>query len=56
MGGKGNKTIALNKILDFDAYSNGVDIQKDTGKSPFLQFTKNTDVFSVILAKLLSEK
>jgi hypothetical protein len=56
MGGKGNKTITINKILDFNVYTNGIEIQKDSGKSPFLSFSKNTDMFAVILAKLLIEK
>ena len=56
MGAKGNKTITINKILDFNVYSNGIEIQKDSGKSPFFSFTYNTDVFATILAKLLMEK
>ncbi len=31
MGSKGNKIIALNNILDVEPYTNGVDIQKETG-------------------------
>jgi hypothetical protein len=53
MGSKGNKTIALKKILDFNVFSNGIDIQKDTGKSPFFEFSDNTDIFGVILEKLI---
>jgi len=56
MGSKGNKTVTINKILDFNVYSNGIEIQKDSGKSPFLEFNKDTDVFAVILGKLLLEK
>lgn len=56
MGSRGNKTISINKILDFNVYTNGIDIQKDTGKSPFFEFDTDTDVFAVILAKLLMEK
>jgi hypothetical protein len=55
MGGKGNKTIALNKILDIKPYTNGVDIQKETGKSPFLEFDDNVDLFSMILVRLMNE-
>lgn len=53
MGEKGNKTIPINKILDFKPYSNGVDIQKDSGKSPFLRFTNDTNLFSMILNRLM---
>lgn len=52
MGAKGNKTIPISKILDFKPYKNGVDIQKDSGKSPFLEFGNNIDIFSMILARL----
>jgi hypothetical protein len=55
MGQKGNKTIGLNKILDFTVFSNGIDIQKDAGKNPFLQFDKNTDIFSMILGRAIRE-
>lgn len=55
MGAKGNKRIRLNKILDFTAYQNGVDIQKETGKSPFIAFEENTDIFSIILGRAISE-
>ncbi|WP_430936814.1 hypothetical protein [Saccharicrinis sp. 156] len=56
MGGKGNKTIRLNKILDLTPYKNGVDIQKETGKSPFLEFSHNVDIFSMILVRLMDEQ
>ncbi len=55
MGGKGNKTIVLNKILDIKPFSNGVDIQKESGKSPFLEFNDNVDLFSMILVRLMNE-
>lgn len=55
MGLRGNKTIQINKILDFKPYTNGVDIQKETGKSPFMEFTLNVDIFSMLLARLMSE-
>ena len=56
MGEKGNKTIRINTILDITPYSNGVDIQKDAGKSPFLDFKDNIDVFSMILVRLMAEQ
>ena len=55
MGRNGNKTIQLNKILDFKPYKNGIDIQKETGKSPFLEFNHNVDIFSMILVRLMDE-
>ncbi len=56
MGERGNKNIRLNRILTFNPYSNGVDIQKSSGKSPFLEFSHNVDIFSMILARLLFEE
>ena len=55
MGATGNKTIRLNRILDITLYENGVEIQKETGKSPFLEFSENPDIFSMILVRLLNE-
>ena len=54
-GSKGNKTIRLDKILDAEPYSNGIHIQKDSGKSPFLEFSNNLDIFSMILVRLIDE-
>ena len=55
MGQRGNKTIPLNKILDFKPYSDGVDIQKDSGKSPFLKFSDDTELFAMILHSLMNQ-
>jgi len=55
MGDRSNKTIRLNRILDIVAYSNGVDIQKDSGRSPFLHFYDNVDVFSMILIRAMRD-
>jgi hypothetical protein len=54
MGQKGNKTITISKILDFKPFKNGVDIQKESGKSPFLEFDSNVDLFSMILSRLMT--
>lgn len=55
MGGRGNKTIRLDKILDITPYKNGVDIQKDSGKSPFLEFSQDVDIFSMVLVRLMND-
>jgi len=55
MGASGNKTIRLTKILDFTAYQNGIEIQKDTGKSPFLEFSDGADLFAMILGRAISD-
>lgn len=56
MGTKGNKIIAINKILDIEPFRNGIDIQKESGKSPFLEFSNNVDIFSMILIRLMNEQ
>lgn len=56
MGAKGNKTIRINKVLDLNPYKNGIEIQKETGKSPFLEFNKNVDLFSMMLLRLMEEQ
>ncbi len=56
MGSRGNKTIRMSSLLDFKPFKNGVDLQKDTGKSPFLEFNWNVDIFSMILARLMNEQ
>ena len=55
MGALGNKAIRLPRILDYEVYSNGVSIQKDAGKSPFLQFEENPEHFGVLLGRMLAE-
>lgn len=55
MGQRRNKTIRLNRILDFTIFSNGVDIQKDAGASPFIQFSDNNDLFAMLLGRALQD-
>lgn len=52
MGSKGNKTIPHKKILDFNIYSDGINLQKDSGKSPFLRFY-SADIFGIMLGRLM---
>ena len=52
-GQRKNKTIRLSKIIDFTPYVNGVQIEKDAGKSPFLAFERDVDLFSVILGRAI---
>lgn len=50
-----NASIKLDKILDITPYSDGVGIQKDSGKSPILGFTYNIDIFCAMLARAISD-
>jgi len=54
-GNKKNSNIRLEKIVNITPFSNGVEIDKDTGKSPSLEI-KNVDVFCMILERLLRER
>ncbi len=53
-GNHKSSIINLNKILSFIPYSDGVEISKETGRSPLLQFTENNELFVVILSRLLN--
>jgi len=54
-GTRKNTTIQLTKILDFIAYKDGVEIQKETGKTPLLKFSQNIDVFSALLGAAIKD-
>jgi hypothetical protein len=49
-----NSNIRLEKILQFAPYGDGVEIGKDTGKSPLLKIANNADFFCIILGRLLN--
>lgn len=55
MGARKNTTIGLSKVLDFTPYKNGVEIEKETGKSPFLKFDNDIKVFSMILGRAIKD-
>ena len=48
-----NDEVPLYDILNVLPYANGIDIQKVNGRSPFLQFDDNIDLFSMTLNRLL---
>lgn len=55
-GSKKNSNIRIDKIIDFTPYTDGVEIGKDTGKSPTLQMAQNADIFCMMLERLLNER
>lgn len=55
VGVKKNSNIRLEKILSIAPQLDGVEIDKETGKSPRLRLSKNADVFCIILERLLKE-
>lgn len=50
-----NLTIKLRKIIDFDPYTDGVRIVKDTGKPLLIVFSEERRNFAPLLSRLLSE-
>jgi len=54
-GEHGNKSILYGRIIAVETYSNGVEIEKDRGKTPFLAFKHGTDVFGLMLDRLVDE-
>ncbi len=55
MGASGNKSLRLTSILEVNLFSNGVDLQKATGKSPFIEMDANPEIFAMMLNRLISE-
>lgn len=55
-GFKKNSNIKLDKILSITPYTNGVEINKETGKSLTLTLPERPDVFCIILERLLRER
>jgi hypothetical protein len=54
-GEHGNKTIPLGRMIAVETFSNGVEIEKDRGKTPFLSFKHGTDIFGLMLDRLIDE-
>ncbi|MCG2769116.1 MAG: hypothetical protein ABIK79_02390 [Chloroflexota bacterium] len=52
VGGHKTTSIQLSRILDFTPYQNGVEIQKDKGRNPFLVL-EDADIFAMILARAI---
>jgi hypothetical protein len=55
-GTKKNSNIRIDKILNFIPYKDGVEIGKETGKSPTLQIHQHADIFCMMLERLLNER
>jgi hypothetical protein len=55
MGGRGNKVISLSKVLDFEAYTDGIKIQKESGKDPMIQFSADGEVFAAIFGRAIRD-
>ena len=55
VGNKKNSTIQLTKILSVNPYSDGVGIEKDSGKSPILRVTNNADILAMVLGRVIND-
>lgn len=55
MGSKRNTNIKLDKILSLTPYSDGVGLEKDSGKSPILRVTHNADVLTRVLGRVIND-
>ncbi len=55
-GNKKNSIILLSKVLNITPYSDGVEIDKETGKSPTLQLPDRADIFCMILERIIRER
>lgn len=56
IGSSKTSNIRLEKITDFNAYIDGAEILKDTGNDVVLNIQKESDIFSIILSRLLKSK
>lgn len=54
-GSKKNSNIRLDKVLSITPYTDGVEIDKETGRNPVLKINANADIFCIILDRLIKE-
>jgi hypothetical protein len=54
-GGAKNLNVKLTSILDIHPYSDGVGIDKDSGRRAVFAFTKNLDVFGAMIARCIHD-
>ncbi len=47
--------IQLSKILSVSPYSDGVGIEKDSGKSPIIRVSSNADIMAMILGRVIND-
>lgn len=54
-GSKKTNNVRLDKILSVTIYSDGIEIKKDVGRNPLLRLKSDTDVFNILLSRLLKK-
>lgn len=55
VGNKKNSNIQLSKILSVNPFSDGVGIEKDSGKSPIFRLSDNSDIFAMTLGRVIND-
>lgn len=55
MGSKKNTNIPLNKILSINPYSDGVGIEKVSGRSPLLTVSDDAYILLMILSRVIND-
>ncbi len=55
IGNKKNTNIPLNKILSVNPYSDGIGIEKDSGKSPIIRVSNNADILAMTLGRVIND-
>lgn len=56
VGNKKNMTIPISKILSVTPYSDGIGIEKDSGKSPILRVICDADILAMILGRVINDQ
>ena len=54
-GQRKNSNIPLKKVLSITPYSDGVGIDKDTGKSPVLSVAANADILAMMISRMMND-
>lgn len=55
VGSKKNSNIQLSKVLSVTPYSDGVGIEKDSGKSPILRVSNNADILAMTIGRMIND-
>lgn len=55
LGNSKNTNLKLDRILSYTPYTDGVEIEKDSGRNPLLKFNDDVEVFSMLISRLLRE-
>ena len=54
-GNRKNSNIQLSRVLSVTPYSDGVGIEKDSGKSPVLRVSDNADILAMMLGRVIND-